>query len=90
MLPTLAQPGRPPRAPHRGARLRNPNPGARLPAAQDLDPEALAALPPDIRRELRLAFMARRAAPRAGAPPAQRARAAAPGTMERFLTRRKG
>ncbi|KAK9826753.1 hypothetical protein WJX81_005483 [Elliptochloris bilobata] len=73
---------------------------------QDLDPEALAALPPDIQRELRLAFMASRGGPLRGGPavtagsaggrlgagraPAKRARAAAPGAMERFLTRRTG
>lgn len=77
----------------------NPNP---LPA-QDLDPEALAALPADIRHELRVALASRRgalpgfAAQRAGAQgsrarsvPAKRARGHAPGPMERFITRRTG
>lgn len=67
---------------------------------QDLDPDAVAALPPDIQRELRLAFLASRTgAPPRRAPtlaagargsraPAKRRGAAAPGPMERFLKRR--
>jgi hypothetical protein len=54
---------------------------------QDMDPEVLAALPADIRRELRLALMARRPAAEGAqrgrvAPPqrAKRARSACGGT----------
>ena len=63
----------------------------------------MAALPPDIRHELRVALASRReilrglAAPRGGtsgsrarAAPAKRARAGAPGPMERYITRRTG
>ena len=80
-----------------------PNLNLNPPPTQDLDPEALAALPADIRHELRVALASRRggppgfAAPRVGAQgpraraaPAKRARGQALGPMERFITRRTG